>query len=223
MKRKVQLFLILFILVFALLPGYNFWQHAKTYDYKKLFNTDTLESYFNFCTYKVFNKSTLPGQVIIGKNGFTFMSMQVRDRLHNYKEYHNKNSLKNFTNNLLNTQKENNKKNIKFIYVVGPNKTTVYKDMLPKWYNTPTNKNSTDQIFEELDLKSVNLLDLRKTLISHRAQNKFLYYKNDHHWNELGALIGFESTLDFLNQLYNLSLKKSDYHIEEVKLSKQDY
>jgi len=81
------------------------------------------------------------------------------------------------------------KRDIKYLYAIAPNKHTIYFDQLPSYIKKKGPVSATDQIYQYLsDHTDVETVDLRAALIRDRQPHD-LYYKTDTHWNMLGANI----------------------------------
>ncbi|MBL0687570.1 MAG: hypothetical protein JJV94_07075 [Sulfurospirillum sp.] len=206
-KRKIKYFIIILIIIIGILPAINFYQYAIKYDFKKLFNTDKVEMYVNYGFYKVLNRSLEQESVIIGKNDFLFLGNKYSKVLHKtqgiykYKEK----DIDNWTNKLKGIQTWYEDRGIKFVIVIAPNKHSVYKDKLPRWINND-NITITDTIMDYSRKKDINILDLREILTMNKTKyDNLLYLKTDTHWNGLGASIGYNETINFINKKYQMS------------------
>lgn len=104
-----------------------------------------------------------------------------------------------------------------FLFVVAPNKNSVYPEYMPERYISAEQNNLT-RLNEQLDKEGVNYVNLREALIEAKEDNKFdsarLYYKRDTHWTSLGALVGYESIMEGLGKepaVYDISSVSSKY------------
>lgn len=82
---------------------------------------------------------------------------------------------------------------IKYLFVVSPNKESVYPNYLPDWVRVSGRRTWTDQFLDYMRLHStVEILDLRPVLgaASKRAP---VFYETDSHWNLMGAQAACES------------------------------
>ncbi|MEE9425190.1 MAG: hypothetical protein V3V18_09460 [Methylococcales bacterium] len=78
-------------------------------------------------------------------------------------------------------------KGIEYVYVIAPNKHTIYFENLPKYISKQNNKSSTDQVLEYLQKHTdVAVVDLRPPLFAEKIKNQ-VYFKYDTHWNQYGA------------------------------------
>jgi hypothetical protein len=83
---------------------------------------------------------------------------------------------------------------IKYLYVIAPNKESVYPEYLPGWLK-PSATNKVDQFVNHMRVHStVPVLDLRPVLREAR-QHLPVFYKTDSHWNLPGALVASEAII----------------------------
>jgi alginate O-acetyltransferase complex protein AlgJ len=82
------------------------------------------------------------------------------------------------------------KSGTKYIFVIPPNKQSIYPEYIPAWVRKGDSPSKLDQFVTYMKAHtSVEVLDLRPSLIA--AKNTgFLFLKTDTHWNALGAFIG---------------------------------
>ncbi|MBE3606440.1 hypothetical protein CCAL13119_05625 [Campylobacter sp. RM13119] len=220
-KAYIKYFIIFSIVLIGLLPTYNFYLYAKNYDYKKLFNTDSIEKYVNYGVYILLDRSMNQEQVITGKDGFLFLGNQYNNILHKTNGVYRPTNeeINSWTNKLKDLQKWYEDRGIKFIIVIAPNKHSIYKEKLPNWMQYD-GKTITDDIVEYANLKNINILDLRSVLISQKNENYLLYTKHETHWNNIGAGIAYSQTIDFLNKKYNIKLNKIKFTTTEYSRNK---
>lgn len=215
-KKGWVLFLITAFVAIAFLPVVNYLKNQDMTATEDWFNTDFVESYVNFAAYKIFNKSTDPMDVIVGKNGFMFLGNKHNKLLYKtIDEYpYSAQQIENWTSNLYQLQQWYEAEGIQFITVIAPNKHSIYPEMLPRWL-VPAQINLTDILVQSAKNQSINLLDLRPLLLDSKVQNhELLYWKSDSHWNELGASIGFQATINSVNDIYFNELLVPNYQFE---------
>jgi hypothetical protein len=88
---------------------------------------------------------------------------------------------------------------IEFVFIVPPNKNTIYPEYVPSEISRMDSKSQLDRIagkWQETD--SCKMLDLRKPL----AEAKFtsqVFYATDIHWNQNGILVGQRALLQVLS------------------------
>jgi len=96
-----------------------------------------------------------------------------------------------------------------FYFMVIPNKSTVYSEFMPSSIVKLNQKSRLEQISEVLP--GSNFLNTTEFLLQNKNA-ELLFYKNDTHWNNLGAFIGFYKFIDkffpeLKKQYSNLDLK----------------
>jgi hypothetical protein len=84
---------------------------------------------------------------------------------------------------------------IPFLFVVVPEKYSVYPEFLPGWATPVTSASSLDRVAAELArYPQLNFLDLRGPLLAAKAAER-VYYRTDSHWNYLGAMVGYAALM----------------------------
>lgn len=91
----------------------------------------------------------------------------------------------------------------KFVFVVAPNKNSIYGENMPYYYTETKDNTNLDNLTNLLKNEDY-YLDLKTLLISNKDKG-LLYHKRDSHWNNLGASIAFNAIGE------KLGLKFTDY------------
>jgi hypothetical protein len=89
---------------------------------------------------------------------------------------------------------------IKYIFVLAPDKHSVYPEFLPAWLKDLGGRTKADQFFDYMKAHStVEVFDPRPLL---RAAKKTapVYLQTDTHWNQLGAFLACEEVIRRLGQ-----------------------
>ncbi len=89
---------------------------------------------------------------------------------------------------------------IRYIFVIGPDKATVYSDQLPAWLNKVQPDVKLDQFVTYMHTHStVEVLDLRPAL---RAAGQIAptFYQTDHHWNFFGGFVAYQEIVRLLSK-----------------------
>jgi len=209
-KRLIKYFIIIAAILITALPMINFYQYAKQYDFKKLFNTDKIEMYVNYVVYKVFNRSLEQESVIAGKDGFLFLGNKYNNVLHKTNGVYrpSEKEIEEWTKKLKDLQTWYEERGIKFVIVIAPNKHSIYPEKLPNWMQYD-GKTLTDDIVEFSQKKNINMLDLRQLLLEKKITK--VYYTTDTHWNTKGSSIGYKETIKYINNKYKASYKLPKY------------
>ncbi|MEX2285860.1 MAG: hypothetical protein WD648_02145 [Planctomycetaceae bacterium] len=94
------------------------------------------------------------------------------------------------------------RRGIKFLVVIVPNKHTIYPEYLPRWMTRVGDKSRFDQLREHLQqTNSVEIVDLRSALTEAKA-NYETYSNTDSHWNEYGAYVGYREIISRLRRWF---------------------
>lgn len=79
------------------------------------------------------------------------------------------------------------RKGIKYLYVIIPNKHSIYFEKLPTHISRPSHGFVTDQLVNYLkEHTDVVVVDLRNVLLREKEKHP-VYFKSDTHWNHFGA------------------------------------
>ncbi|MBE9489615.1 MAG: hypothetical protein IMY67_04925 [Bacteroidetes bacterium] len=98
-----------------------------------------------------------------------------------------KKELEDFARSIMSIKNWLSKKGIEYIYVIAPNKHTIYFDKLPKYILKKNKESATDQIIKYLqEHTNVPVVDLRPALLEEKKKH-LVYFKSDTHWNHYGA------------------------------------
>lgn len=94
---------------------------------------------------------------------------------------------------------------IRYLFVVAPDKETIYPDLLPAGLPPPEPVSRLDVLTARLRAEAVPVVDLRPALREARGAPSPLsrwplYHRTDDHWNELGALVGARAVLARLRE-----------------------
>jgi hypothetical protein len=85
--------------------------------------------------------------------------------------------------------------NIPFVFMIVPNKETIYAEYLPDWIREKRGVSRLDQMKDYLSKNSrFSFLDLRGILLDKKKAAQ-TYYKTDSHWNYFGAFWGYEAAM----------------------------
>lgn len=80
---------------------------------------------------------------------------------------------------------------IAYLFVIPPNKQTIYPEYMPENYARVRGRTRLDQFMDHMRAHSdVTIVDLRPSLLA--AKSRFrLYHRHDTHWNSIGGLVGY--------------------------------
>lgn len=80
------------------------------------------------------------------------------------------------------------KRGIGYLFVIPPNKQSIYSEFMPEAYQRLQGKSRLDQFIAYMQKHSdVDILDLREAMRAAKEDHQ-VYFRLDSHWNELGGL-----------------------------------
>ena len=87
---------------------------------------------------------------------------------------------------------------IKYLFVLAPDKQSIYPEYLPVWLKDLGGQTKVDQFFAHMKAHStVEVLDLRPALIAAKKSTP-VYLKTDTHWNQFGTFVACENIVQTL-------------------------
>lgn len=88
---------------------------------------------------------------------------------------------------------------IKYLFVITPDKHSIYPEYLPAWVVKRPSPRKLDQFFSYMKAHSaVPVLDLRPSLLEAK-KSAAIYLKSDTHWNLYGGFVGYQAVLQELS------------------------
>jgi hypothetical protein len=149
--------------------------------------------------------TSIQGNVVLGKNDWLFYaSPGDGNNLGDFQKTNlfSRNEIRRFMSNIEDRAKWCNDNNIKFIFLIAPNKHSIYPEYYPM--ERPAGITRTEQIMNALpdNLKDVVIYP-RDYFLSKKATSDLeLYYKTDTHWNMLGAYYASELILQKMQTFF---------------------
>lgn len=131
---------------------------------------------------KVFSSSN-NDKVIVGKNGWLYFNETMDDYLG--RNMLSSRGIHNCTKVVELLQEGAKKKDCDFLFVVAPNKNSVYPQNMPSRFVKENEINNYKLLKEELADKNINTVDLHKAF---QENDTVMYHKLDTHWNNEGAV-----------------------------------
>lgn len=205
------------------------WNTTDIKKFPKLFDSyysdhfgfrDELIKYYKIFKFGIGDSPS--NDVTIGKDGWLFLG-SIKKGYNKYNDpfgdvrnanKYSYNQLKAFGKYMTVLKSWLNERGIEYVFVIAPNKHTVYFDKLPVYISKVNVQSSTDQLVGYLKSHtSVSVVDLRKILIENKE--KQLYYKTDTHWNHYAANIAQHEIMLEIERLYPQSIKPEYFNLRE--------
>lgn len=147
---------------------------------------------FHAATMDIFN-DTLNKKVVVGKGNYLFYSETMDDylgiSLMSDEEIQKAAAV-------IRLQKEYCESyGMDFVFMDAPNKNTVYPEYMPDRFAPTEEPGNRERLYAALEAQGVDTVDLASLLISHKSEGD-LYYEQDTHWNDRGALIAYRAVME---------------------------
>lgn len=95
-----------------------------------------------------------------------------------------------------------NDKGIKYVFIIAPNKHSIYFDKLPEYISKKNPESVPDQIINYLrEHTDVSVVDLRPALLEEKKKHH-VYLKSDTHWNHYGANVAQFELMKKIDNLF---------------------
>ncbi|SFN44999.1 SGNH hydrolase-like domain-containing protein, acetyltransferase AlgX [Bizionia echini] len=207
--------------VFKEVPEFNFNKpiHSVT-QFKNYYTenfglkTTLVNSYIHF-KFEVLGETPLPNKVVKGLDDWYFLGNSYNNTLNNAfgNNPFNEEELEKISRRVSELRTYLKKQNIAFYIVVPPNKNSIYKEFLPFQLKKHESNLSVLKNYLKTHI-NFEIIDLTESLLAKKNTNQ-LYLKTDSHWNDYGAFIGYQETMQVLNQDFNIPVVSlEDYDIQ---------
>jgi hypothetical protein len=114
------------------------------------------------------------------------------------------------------------KKGSQYLFVIGPNKETIYPDYMPARFNRVQPLTRLDQFAEYMKQHSdVEILDLRPALRAARSEDgpgDYVYFQLGTHWNGRGSYLAYRELIDRVGKLVPGVKAKERSELERVEV-----
>lgn len=182
-----------------------------------------LYNFYKYLKWDILGENPFPNEVVVGKDGWLFPGN---------KSYHNYDqslgvvsdieermdstcckmlAMKTFCDSL----------GIDFYLAIGPDKASVYPEMLP--IKPLTVGKTKDVVKRKLKRFHVNVIDMSDYILEQKDGQKLYFYKTDTHWNHLGAYLGTQRLLDEIRKKYDVgTIDLNDYQVKDTVVFTMD-
>jgi alginate O-acetyltransferase complex protein AlgJ len=163
---------------------------------------------YNRIMKKYFAKSPVPN-VLIGKNNWLFFTFSNLIDDFVGADPFTQEELEIWRSNLEHKRDWLAKHGIRYLFVVAPNKQTIYSEYLPDYLQKERGQSRLQQLSAYLKTFSdVSILDLSAALTEGKKRHR-VYYMTDTHWNDRGAYTAYRAIMDRVGQWFpTVSLKQ---------------
>lgn len=182
--------------------------------------------FYGTITFELFKKSPVEAIIRTEKDWYFHNEARVSRNYKGYYDYilFSEKQLETMSNYFLSEKKWLEEKNIHYLFVVVPDKEVIYSE----YYPYPNNINANiqlQQILGSLEKKGVEPLFLGPQIKEAKGLTDIpIYYRQDSHWNSLGAFFGYQAVMerlkDFFPDMEILQLSDFDVVINSKELEK---
>lgn len=173
--------------------------YLKNFD-SKFWGREYLVKSYILLKRDVLGVSPLPEKVVLGKEEWLYLAdYGAMDDYRNVRPF-SKVQLDSIQSNLRYLSKSLAENGIKLYVAVVPDKHTIYPDYLP----TNVKKIRAESRLQQLNARlggenEFEFINLTDTLLASRKFG-FLYFREESHWNDLGAFIGYQKIMRIIKQ-----------------------
>lgn len=144
--------------------------------------------------YNLFNESS-NSEVIAGKDGWLFYKQALDD--YTGKNELSEDEIAKIVKILQIVEKNVEKEGKKFVFVSAPNKMEIYDEFMSENYLKEQDAGNYEGLFIALKDAGVSSVDLKKLLKAEAEKSDIpIYYRQDSHWNRLGAAYAYEAIMN---------------------------
>ncbi|WP_319468437.1 hypothetical protein [uncultured Pseudodesulfovibrio sp.] len=156
---------------------------------------------FKLFKYNVFNQSTDPGNVVVGRDGWLYLG---NDYFRTFDRHTgSRPPLEAEVDRLITAEKKKRqwlaRRGIKYLFAAAPNKYSIYPEYLPAYVRSADNTVLLDLVAEKARKQGLPFIDLRPFLKeAKKLHGTLAYAKTDSHWSNLGAFYGYRALVEKL-------------------------
>jgi len=176
-------------------PGFD-----SFYNDRLAYRTDLIRT-LSLLRYRCFDVSTSPN-VLAGKDGWLYYLDGGDEETLRRVPLYSDQDLTQWTRMLEERRSWCAARHIKFLFIIAPTKSTIYREFVPPQYTALSAETRAGQLLAYLKTHSkVETLDLRKPVFAAKHLGQ-VFFKTDTHWNRLGGFIAYEAVISRLKQWF---------------------
>ena len=180
---------------------------------------EKLVSLNSFFKIKILGVSPDPEKVIVGKRNWLFTGGDLLETFRGANLLDAK-ELDVLKENIISRANWAEARNCKYYLAVVPDKQTIYSEFMPDWALKVNSLTMLDQLKELFkNNQVVHFIDMRESLLAAK-KDYLLYYKIDHHWNDIGGYVGYLDIINAIRKDFPLltpPLSINDFSIDSTK------
>jgi hypothetical protein len=153
----------------------------------------------NMINLQIFASSGHP-RVAIGQNGwFYYIAPGMLESQLNTESFSDEN-LKLWAKMLQSRHDVLAQHGIDYVFVIAPEKGTIYPEYLPRGWTRHPGKTRLDQLQEYLRAKTnIDFVDAKSILLAKKSEGEVIYHARDTHWNSVGGFTAAQAILKHIS------------------------
>jgi alginate O-acetyltransferase complex protein AlgJ len=157
---------------------------------------------WSLLSYKLFHSSINP-DCVLGKNGWLFYAIEKLPATQMNVEPFASTKKEAWARMLQARHDALATHNIKYLFVIAPEKGTIYPEFMPPGWTRQPGDGRLEQLQKYLQQHTnVELVDARSVLLSNKGKGQILYHPNDSHWNEYGSFLVTQAIFKSLSKSF---------------------
>ena len=183
----------------------RFFSECSSYVDDRFGGRERLSSLSSTVKYGLLRGTVMNEKAMLGKNGWWFY-INARDGA-NLEDFYKRNlmseaQLAEFKENVAATMAWCAERGIKTMFVIAPNKHSVYSEFFP-FAPRPSGQTRADQLCAVFESLGADYVFPRDYLISKKSENALpMYWETDIHWNPLGAFYAADMVKERIARLF---------------------
>jgi len=184
---------------FSIRDPFGYLKYFESYFNDNFGFRDLLVYCHNMIQVTVFRTSP-HARVVIGRDGWLFLGRETerRDEINYFRsvKLFSKAELMRWRTVLQRRRQWLQRRGIFYIFMIIPNKSTIYPEYLPRSIRKTSQQSRLDQLLAALRRDpDFPVLDFRE-ILSREKNNSLLFYRTDTHWTELGAYFAYRVIME---------------------------
>ena len=162
---------------------------------------------------QVLHSSTTP-DVILGRNDWLFYATDGATADYTSADPFSAEDLETWRTTLQHTQDWLEARGVTYLFVITPDKHVIYPDQMPSGIHRIGRRRRADELMTYLRTHStVRAVDVTSALVRASAGAR-LFHHTDTHWNDLGALAGYQQVMANLGARVSPARTRADFEVQ---------
>jgi len=145
--------------------------------------------------------SVVPERIVVGEDGWLYLGKEWADPIQQRRgvDTLSASELEQWVAGVQARQAWLRARGILFLFVVAPDKVTIYPEHLPSWARSRRGRTPRQKIVQRLRRAGIPVVDPTRALRDAKATAP-VYPKTDSHWNDFGAFVAYREIARYLKE-----------------------